>query len=469
MIKFIKKPIFIISLIITVGLAYYFYSTRDKGPIYETVIAKRGDVLEEVSVTGNVKPAEEVTLSFEKGGKVSDVYADVGEKVYTGETLVALDKSELQTQLAQAEADLKVQEIKVENAKADLEEAKKNIIDKIQDAYTKSDDAVRTKVDQFVDNTKGSYPQLKFSSLLEVEFNSGRNTIEKLLVSWKESIDTLSISNYDTSYSDSAKDNLNKVKSFLEKAAAVLSNILQPDANTNTWKTDVSTARTNVNTAITNISAAEEKLKTEGATLSLEEAQILSNKASVENYKAQLNKTVLYSPINGIITQQNIEVGEVVAPNASIIGIISENEFEVEANVPEADIAKVSIASSAKITLDAYGDEIIFEAKVVAIDPAETIIEGVTTYKVTIQFMKDDARIKSGMTANIDIQGRNQENVIVIPQQAVITKDGDKIVKVLRGTDVQEVKVEAGLRGSDGNVAILKGLSEGDEVILFEK
>ncbi len=469
MIKFIKRPIFIVVLIIIAGLAYYFYSTRDKGPTYETVTAKRGNVLEEVSVTGNVKPAEEVALSFEKGGKVSGVYADVGKKVYAGDALVALDKSELQTQLAQAEADLKVQEVKVENAKADLEEAKKNIIDKIQDAYTKSDDAVRTKVDQFVVDPKSISPQLKFNSSLEVEFDSGRKATEKLLVSWKESIDTLSISNYDTSHLSSAKDNLNKIKSFLEKAAIVLNDVFQPDATTDAWKTDVSAARANINTAITNITAAEEKLKTSQSNLSLEEVQIASNQATIENYKAQLAKTMIYSPISGVVTKEDIEVGEVVSAGQSIIYIISESKFEVEANVPEADIAKVSIASSAKITLDAYGDEIIFEAKVVAIDPAETIIEGVTTYKVTIQFTKDDTRIKSGMTANIDIQGRSQESVIVIPQQAVITKDGDKIVKVLRGVDVQEVKVETGLRGSDGNVAVLKGLSEGDEVILFEK
>lgn len=514
MIKFVKRPVFVAVLVVIAGITYYFYSTRDTGPAYETVTAKKGDILEEVSVTGNVKPSKEVALAFEKSGTVSAVYVDVGDEVRIGETLVVLGSSDLKAQLAQAEANLRVQEIKLEEllkgareeelkvyeakagaATAALNEAKKNSVDKIKDAYTKSDDAVRTKIDQFMENPKSNDPQLKFSipdTVLETKFEWDRKTIEQVLVSWASSLDALTSYSNLTDHTNTAKANLDQGRSLLDEAASVLSAIVlttYPTQSTiNGWKTDVSSARTNIATATTNLLTAEEKLKTaesnllvaenelalkrSGATqeqILAQKAEIEKAKANVENFQAQLAKTVLYSPINGIITKQKAKIGEVVAPNVAIVSIISESKFGVEANVPEADIAKVSIASSAKITLDAYGDETIFEARVVAIDPAETIIEGITTYKVTIQFTKDDSRIKSGMTANIDIQGKSQENVIVVPQQAVIVKNGDKIVKVLKGADIQEVKVETGLRGSDGNMAILNGLSEGEEVILFEK
>lgn len=471
MIKFIKKPIVFIPLILIIaGAAYYFYASRGNAPVYETVIAKKGSVMEEVSVTGRVKPSEEVALSFERGGKVLGIYVDVGDKVYAGGILIRLDSTEIQTQLDQAEANLKVQEVKVDNAKADLEEAKKNVIDKIQDAYTKSDDAVRTKVDQFIDNPKSNDPQLKFSTpntILEAELKSDRKMMEQVLTEWKTDMDRLLASSYEPSSVTFAKGNLEKVKSFLEKAATVLNNILQPTATVNTWKTDVSTARTNINTAITNLSAAKEKLTTAQSDLSLQEAQVASNTAAIANYQAQLNKTALYSPINGVITKQEAKVGEIATSNTPIVSIISESKFEVEANIPEADIAKVKVGNPADITLDAYGDEVVFEAKVASIDPAETVVEGVTTYKVTIQFVKDDERIKSGMTANIDIKGVSQENVIVIPQQAVFTRNGDKLVRVLTNGTANEVKVKTGIKGYDGNVAITEGLNEGDQVILF--
>ncbi len=74
------------------------------------------------------------------------------------------------------------------------------------------------------------------------------------------------------------------------------------------------------------------------------------------------------------------------------------------------------------------------------------------------------------MTANIDILTAKRENVIVVPQRAVIAKNGDKIIKILdRSGIIKEVKAETGLRGSDGNIEIISGLNEGDSVVVFVK
>ena len=137
--------------------------------------------------------------------------------------------------------------------------------------------------------------------------------------------------------------------------------------------------------------------------------------------------------------------------------------------MPEADIAKVAVGNGSLVTLDAYGRDVVFEAKVVAVDPAETIVDGVATYKVTFQFVKNDERVKSGMTANIDIKSASRENVIAVPQRAIIRKNGDQFVRIADGESFREVKVETGLRGSDGNIEIISGINEGDKVITFSK
>ncbi len=107
----------------------------------------------------------------------------------------------------------------------------------------------------------------------------------------------------------------------------------------------------------------------------------------------------------------------------------------------------------------------------VKIDPAETIIEGVATYKTTLQFSGNDERVKSGMTANIDILTAKAENVIAIPQRAVAQKEnGDKIVKILKDDGVvEERKVTTGLKGSDGNIEITEGIQEGEKIITSQK
>jgi multidrug efflux pump subunit AcrA (membrane-fusion protein) len=140
-------------------------------------------------------------------------------------------------------------------------------------------------------------------------------------------------------------------------------------------------------------------------------------------------------------------------------------KFEVEVNVPEVDIAKIAVGNSAKITLDAYGDEVEFTAHVSKYDPAEKIVDGVPTYKTTLLFDKEDARIRSGMTANITIETSKKENVIAIPGRAIITKEGKKYVRVLQDDGTQkEVLVVTGLRGSAGLVEIVSGLKENDRI-----
>jgi RND family efflux transporter MFP subunit len=166
------------------------------------------------------------------------------------------------------------------------------------------------------------------------------------------------------------------------------------------------------------------------------------------------------------VGRQEAKKGEIVAANAPIVSIISSSEFEIESNVPEADIAKLELGDDAEATLDAYGRDVVFSLKVVAIDPVETIIDGVATYKATFQFSEKSELIKSGMTADIDILTDYRQNVIIIPQRALITKNGDKFVRLLQQGETKESRVKTGLVGSDGNIEITEGLKEGDQIII---
>jgi HlyD family secretion protein len=153
-----------------------------------------------------------------------------------------------------------------------------------------------------------------------------------------------------------------------------------------------------------------------------------------------------------------------------MVSLMSDNNFKITANVPEVDVAKLSVGEEADVTLDAYGADVPFNAVVDLIDPAETVIQGVSTYKVTLRFVKKDERIRSGMTANIDIKTAKKEDVLYLPARSVITKDGKKYVKIPNGlTETLETEVTVGLRGSDGSIEILSGLNEGDTIVTFEQ
>lgn len=516
MANLIKKPVFIVfaAIAVAIFIGGYFYFSQTKVPAYEFIIAKKGNIVQKVSVTGKVKPATSVDLAFERGGKAVWVGVKTGDRVLSGQTLARLYDGDLTAQLSQAKANalaeeakleelkkgtrpekIKIQEAKVAKAKTTLNESEKSLINKMQDAYTKSDDAVRNKADQLFSNPRSSNPQLNFTisdSGLKIKIESGRFKIEDVLTAWKLSLGSLSAFGDLNSYINEAEKNLGEIKSFLDKTAMAV-NSLTADADHSQavidgWRSAVSTGRTNVNTAITNLLSAvdgfksaqngllleenELALEKAGATaeqIAAQEAITMSAEANIANIKAQITKTVLYSPINGIVTNVDAKVGEIIAPNTSVISVISEKRFKIEANVPEADIAKVKIGQTAELTLDAYGDGIIFKAKVVLIDPAATVIEGVPTYKTTFQFIGEDKKIKPGMTANLEIATGSRRDVIGIPQRAIIEKSGgEKVIRMLGENGIiKEVKVRTGLKGSLGKVEILDGIKEGDKVIIF--
>ncbi len=205
-----------------------------------------------------------------------------------------------------------------------------------------------------------------------------------------------------------------------------------------------------------------------------------SQKATVEQYEAaavtaqkQFSRISLYSPINGIVTKKEIEIGENVSANASVITVAGEGELEIEANVPESDIIKIQPGQKAEITLDAFPSDDKFSAGISEIEPASTVIQDVVYYKVKLKPSDVDSRFKSGMSADIDIRTAEKNNVIFIPLRAVKTENDKEYVEILKTQDGKEftekIYVKTGLKGDEGMVKIISGLSEGEKVITFTK
>src|SRR3989344_5587693 len=381
---FKKRAIIILTIIIIILIAVvYAYFKTTAAPTYNFITAKRSNLIYEVSATGKVKPAKSVDLAFEKSGRIININASIGSKISAGMILAVLDNSELTAQITQAKAKLKIEkakleelrigpkpeeikinEIKIENAEISLEDAKRNAINQLNDAYTKSDDAIRNKTDQVFDNPKTSNPQLKFlanDSSLDNYLRFERLVIEDLLKSWKLSLDQLIISNSFPSNIDLSRKNLNEIKTFLEKSALAVNSLTPSTGLTqstiDSWKSNISTARTNINSAINSVSSANEKLRTTEASLSLTEQELILTKsgstneqliaqearieeaeANIKNIKAQISKAMLISPINGTITKKDAEIGQIITSGKTIFSIISESRLEIESNIPETDI-----------------------------------------------------------------------------------------------------------------------------------
>ena len=149
--------------------------------------------------------------------------------------------------------------------------------------------------------------------------------------------------------------------------------------------------------------------------------------------------------------------------------MIGADAFEIEAKVPEIDIVKVIQGSEVEVTLDAYGKGSVFPATVTRISPTATTEGTVPMYKVTITFKEHDDRIKSGMTANVNIVTQSKVSAIAVPARFVTTTN-DTFGSVILQDDKREViqSVSLGMRGADGLIEITGGLKPGDVLLMPE-
>lgn len=298
-----------------------------------------------------------------------------------------------------------------------------------------------------------------------------RELIDKALESIRKTVRALDAVPVLSSLTTTEKTSLASEKTSLGTELSTLSSKRQAiDTQEVANSSAISKAKTSVSTAENNLATAKDSLEIKLSGYSDEQiasqlARVNSAQANWLNFQAQLEKGIIRASFKGIVTKIDVEVGEVVSMNTPVISLISEKKFEIETNIAEVDISKVEIDKTAKITFDAYGSDVVFEAKIVSIDPAETLIEGVAVYKTKLEIVGEDKRVKSGLTANIDILADSKENVLAIPQRGVFSRDGKKWVNILTSEGAQEKEVKVGLRGSEGYIEILSGLEEGDQVI----
>jgi len=367
-----------------------------------------------------------------------------------------------------------------------------NTADLIQRTYFTSNDQEGIKVRE-AKKSKIKHPMEEMKSLLEkakeeptsenidLALSQAKSSLEKAAEGLAVIRDTCDASVYKNQVSQTDKASLDTQRGYIILALTNVTNAQQAissvklanELSIHTAKSQVDNARNALKAAQGNVEEARVRLTqikspARKEDIDLIKSQLAQAEAQLSLARERLQKAKLTSPISGIITQVRKKEGEMAAPGEPIISLMSVSGLQIEVEVPEVDIGKVKLGQRAEIGLDAFPDE-VFWGSVVKIDPAEEIIQGVVYYKVTIDFDKLDKRIKSGMTADIDIITQKKNNVLVVPARAVISQNDKKMVRVLEGEGFKMREVKTGIHGSEGEIEIISGLKEGERVITFIK
>lgn len=196
-------------------------------------------------------------------------------------------------------------------------------------------------------------------------------------------------------------------------------------------------------------------------------AQVAAARSAYDLALQNVADSRIVSPIDGIVTNVAVEEGQNVTGAENAVTVITEAQV-VKANVSETDVSKVRVGQNVTMTLDAFPRDQVFAGTIADVNPAETVVQGVIYYQITLTFDTKEEGIKPGMTANIEVVSARKQGALVIPPQALQYKDNKPYVRVLEGGVPVERSITLGIQGNT-TVEVTDGLKEGEEVVLSEK
>jgi len=494
---FIKRKKLLIGIIVVVLIVLGLIIFKNGKATNGTITISHSDFTNQVSISGKVVASEEVDMGFKNGGRIGRIFVSVdkgdGEEqiIKAGTLIAALDAKDAEQSVRDAEISLA--SAKLSLAKLQLESSNENLDADLKKAY---DDGFTAVADSFLDLSSiitGLEDILNEDILSDnTARNSGttaenyRDDAEKLFYkassalkenrknfrlldrnSSKQAIEAIIDETYETVkiFSDAIKSTKN--------LADYLADDTNREADYASSKTTLSGYTDDISGHLDSLLSSEKNIKDykdafPTAGLDIDDAllSVKREENNLQDAKNNLSDYYIRAPFDGVVTRIDAKVGEIASPNVPLVAMMSAGTFQIESYVPEVNIAQIKFGDTASVTLDAYGEEVLFGAKVVSIDQAETIRDGVSTYKTKLQFDAKDNRIKSGMTASVTIITFSKPNVVVIPGGVVFERDGKKFVQVKVEEEILEKEVVLGITSSLGQVEVVSGLSDGDKVIL---
>ena len=158
------------------------------------------------------------------------------------------------------------------------------------------------------------------------------------------------------------------------------------------------------------------------ATLHQAEAQVRIRTASLERARVDFGRCTIYAPVDGIVIDRKVEIGQTVAASMSapiLFQIANDlSRMQINASVAEADVGTVASGQIVEFTVDAFPYR-KFHGKVTQVRNSPITVQNVVTYDTIIEVNNDDLKLKPGMTANVSIIIAQREQVLVVPNSVM--------------------------------------------------
>jgi multidrug resistance efflux pump len=322
-----------------------------------------------IQATGSFTADEESEIAPKVAGKITNVYANVGEFVGRGKTIAKIDDRDARLRLAEAEARVKQSQAAVRQAEARL----------------------------------GLRPNGKFNSSTIPEVRQANANYEQVMAELKQ-----------------AEANENRYRDLVETGDISMANYEQ-------YRTNRDTARARVKAAKQALEAAVNASKQNNQIIKSAEVAVEAAQTQVATAKQAIADTIVSAPFSGFISERPVAVGEYVTSSTPVAKLLRTNPIKIQIQIAEADIPRISIGRGVSIEVDAYKDR-RFAGTVTAVNPAIDPISRAATVEAQIQ--NDGNVLRSGMFATAKITSEGGSSGVFVPKSAVYNDQATQSYRV---------------------------------------
>ncbi|HVF91322.1 MAG TPA: efflux RND transporter periplasmic adaptor subunit [Blastocatellia bacterium] len=446
-----KRKIIIISAavvgLITIIILSKAIQKKEGEPVQTGKVERREKLESKVTASGEIRPVKFYDLTAEVAGRVEQIYVTEGDRVKKGQALVRVDPTQISSQVQANEAAVRVTQAETMNQSVAVQQAESSVNQMKAQLSASESELERSKVDlQYAESEYKRYQQLVESGVVN-------------------------------------KSQFEQVRSkFEQQRATVKANQSRVDQ----LKLQVQDSELGVSRARSVLNSSQQRVKQSQAQLSIE--------------ADQLKKTTRFSPIDGVVSNLPVKVGQFALANFSttpLLTVADMSQINAEIKVDETDIADVQIGQKARIKVDALGD-IEIEGEVIEKGASAITRSGLTIsqtqgtqeakdFLVKIKLNPTDEvrdKLRPGMSTTSVITTATVENVLSVPLQAIVPREmpsgegeGDKAaaggkakrevegVFLFKNGRAEFTPIKTGIKG-DQEIEVKEGMSQDDEIII---
>lgn len=254
---------------------------------------------------------------------------------------------------------------------------------------------------------------------------------------------------------------LSNLDSYIGKTNTHLLNLLSAQSSIQTGKEDI----TNADRTIAEKTASLANLKAGADPLDIktQELSIKQRENSLLDAREKLSDYFIRAPFDGVAAAVNVKVGDAASSGTAVVTLVTTQGL-AEISLNEVDVAKIKVGQKVILTFDAI-ENLNLTGEVADIATIGTVSQGVVSYSIKIGFDTQDARIKPGMSVSAAIITNVKQDVLLVPNAAVKSKNGQGsyVEMLLNGTPQSHI-IETGL-SNDTVTEVTGDIKEGDQVI----